>query len=482
VHQATDEHLIHKVSDLDTHGLPHPHGVEGQRAEQVAESVKSQIEATLNLTPNRRVRRLADEQLQCELYIVADPSLADEFKRYWAAEEWYAELAQWMFDIINSVSEEYEYFGTQWPTAMGAIEVRMVRLEVIESWSGIYASLQPRDWDSDVIDGGAYLGQLGRWVEAHDRDAYDAIHLLTRRDMTGGAWANESCVCAETTPCVANTDAGYGDAWTVHLVAHQLGRQFGAQGDGDDNDCGDSDGIMDITSESRHGWSRCTRDYWLNYYRSHDALQCLRNGVRELVTNFDEGNLTLSASPTLGDCYELSGFAKRAMNGRWLQNSAYQNGQPYFTHQSSGAYFLFVGWNGLWLIDDHPHSDTAYPVYCGYSDLSSCTAGRWWYVATTANGSAWAIDDDATVSSCDGGQAFNSIDVKEANPNNTAAIAALILAVGVVLAVIAGFVLFWRKTSAAKDKLKVVDFEEEEEKEMSVEIEVEVETECITTR
>ena len=88
-HQATDEHLIYKVSDFDTEGLPHPHGVE-----MFAQSVKHSAPLVPGILPvelpGQDRRRLADQQ--CELYIIVDPSLVDEYKSRHT--DWYAELAQ----------------------------------------------------------------------------------------------------------------------------------------------------------------------------------------------------------------------------------------------------------------------------------------------------------------------------------------------------------------------------------------------------
>ena len=63
------------------------------------------------------------------------------------------------------------------------MEVKIVRLEVIESWSGIYKSLQPPDANNDEVDGSEWLGQLSEWIGDNGRDIYDAHHLFTTFDF-----------------------------------------------------------------------------------------------------------------------------------------------------------------------------------------------------------------------------------------------------------------------------------------------------------
>jgi len=415
VHQATDEHLINKVSDLDTQGLPHSHGIERGHFEQ---SVKSQIEGKLNIPsrnsslsavelPGQNRRRLADQQV--ELYIIMDPSMADAFKLSYDG-TWYAQMANWIYDIINGVNEEYLYYDTQYPdTAIGSIEVRLVRLEVIEVWSGIYKSLQPADWKNELVDSNAYWEQLLRWVEDNNRNAYDAIHLLTRKSVSDGAgsqiwgWTEQGCLCTKT--CAATDWTHYLDVWTVYNIARMLGWNFGAAQDGTNNDCGPGEGMMsNPMNELVHGWSACTRDSWLEYYNNNNQLTCLRSNTRDFELDYD-------GSDSFIDCYELSGFPEKTMNGRWYRQSGYYSAMPIYT-QRSGAYFFFFSENGYWVVDDELQSISMTDAYCGKTaisgDASGCVAGKWRVLNDNRNG--WINATDATVSICDEGQAFISLD------------------------------------------------------------------------
>eukprot|EP01083_Nonionella_stella_P032153 87988_1 len=254
-HQLTDPHLVYKSSDFDRTGLLSPRSIQ-DNDHAFSRSHSSASSASRKLLASKT----------CELYVLADHSQVEEFKDD-HDDDWYQELLGMALDYINNVDADYTDLGK-----VGDIDIVLVRLEVVESWSGDYRSLRPDDYDRSEVNCYDYKSdKFSDWLSDENRNKYDVHQIWTNYDCErASGWGSVGCVC-DSSRCnsLVATISRNGDEGDINTVAHEM-----------------EDGIM---GDLRHGWSKCSIEAFEEHYDDTSSLSCLRDGPRSFSSNYGGG-------------------------------------------------------------------------------------------------------------------------------------------------------------------------------------------------
>jgi len=167
-----------------------------------------------------------------------------------------------------------------------------------------------------------------------------------------------------------------------------------------------------------HGWSVCTKEYWLNYYNNNNQLPCLRTGFRSFVDNYLTSPpvaditvppLRMSVFPTStmngqrsfgGDdtssqaCLRVTDM-QSAFNGEWTDlaivnngQTVYQRGHYYLFYTRDGEYAYWTINAGSYFADAQSEGHSWEFGWCGFYDVTQCD-GKWDTFSGTASSSTF---------------------------------------------------------------------------------------------
>ena len=129
---------------------------------------------------------LSNYDYEIELKVVYDHAKFLIFYQAYGSSKYIDELVGEGSDYINDVTNIYE--STSWTGSIQSISVILVEVEIITSWTGIYASLKPVAWNADYCQGCDdiyscpiadynYNGLFQDWVNANELSNKDTSSI-----------------------------------------------------------------------------------------------------------------------------------------------------------------------------------------------------------------------------------------------------------------------------------------------------------------
>eukprot|EP01083_Nonionella_stella_P016037 44833_1 len=213
-HQIKDEHLIYKVSDYNTTGIPIK--IYGKRMlNKVKESIQTKPSILDNIMKKtlQRPRRLQGSTKTVELYILSDPSFT-QFSNNAESDAG---------DIVNKLTEYYS--AGSW--SIGSIRFSLSGFDAAQSWNGKFAKAKTNNNAERWADGfGNYAKSIGY--------PGDAAHLITKsplkvqdqgksHDLAGLATFGTMCADKAATTGISRAWRS-GTSDISETMAHEIGK------------------------------------------------------------------------------------------------------------------------------------------------------------------------------------------------------------------------------------------------------------------
>eukprot|EP01084_Bolivina_argentea_P308063 532577_1 len=275
-----------------------------------------------------------------EIYTLTDPSFVSHFKNS-DGNNWYSALFDYLSQVINQASAKYE--AVSWGSNIGVISLKWVALDVVESFTGNYASLY-----CEPCNGGHnqrcmssnpgtcnyqdYLDIFVTWYKANkDLNDFDYGMIFTSNNLFNGN--GDVGYSFYTGMCNDNIKSGMISAYSyfglpeMHaLFAHELGHNLGAYHD--TNGCSSSDPnnrwIM-CSTVGQNTFSSYTIQSIEDGFSNNNGYACLVRRNNPFESNYIDGptqsplpSLSPIISPTNApnaipceyeECYLMTGFS-----------------------------------------------------------------------------------------------------------------------------------------------------------------------------
>ena len=163
---------------------------------------------------------------EAEICVLFDPYIYEKYKNRYLSN--YDDKMEYAAAGMISTSSE-TFLDTNWGSDIGDIQLKLISVNVITSFSGIYNSLEP-DWINGDISSDDYLDRLSNWAKNNaDWNSCDNIKLYTVEELDAGGIANVAGMCKTDTGESATMTVdyypyGYTDMeWSTDTTEHELG-------------------------------------------------------------------------------------------------------------------------------------------------------------------------------------------------------------------------------------------------------------------
>ena len=224
-----------------------------------------------------------------EAYILADKSLVDYWKGR-AGNNWYSELTLFLSDMINAVDSYFK--NTEWGPDIGLISIKLVELDIVESFSGIYSEISNWQYYRDTT----YLNKFIPWFNTNKNPEtfdYAMIYAASKYLSDGFMWGYsfKSAICNNNLKAgqMSNTAEGL---MNIHdqsaLYAHELGHNLGAPHD-NDGECNgyyiDPAADIMLSDIGENAYSSCSIAYIQKAFQEKNGYPCLARRNNQLLIN-----------------------------------------------------------------------------------------------------------------------------------------------------------------------------------------------------
>ena len=163
-HKICDKHLMYRMSDYndDNYNI-----------------MKSDFTSVIK---EKDRRKLLSNDNQVGLYVICDVSMYESYYSIYGDNSWESQILSDAANYINDVSSNYE--NAEWGR-IGNIKIVFVQFDVLKSFNGNFASLNPGASDSNVVNGADYLNKISTWSAMNiNYDSIDHLQLWTKYSFT----------------------------------------------------------------------------------------------------------------------------------------------------------------------------------------------------------------------------------------------------------------------------------------------------------